>query len=300
MYPLIAWPVQSKEKVTKEQTLFCGLQAGTFQTDDEAAQAIYGTDAKNKRYIALKAKVKQKMMNHLFFLDFEKAGSHPANASEQECLKLYHFAKVLRKKGCLEYAEKIATKLVELATKAGFNPFVLSGLEELQYIYVQQHQPFWYRKTMDQLQHYRQLISYEQEANDLYLDVKLRLNQSVKQRQALLPEAAAAVERLHQLWQLTQSFNVFEQYYILQFWYLELTNNFEAVIQLADEAEGFCREGIVYEQCFDHHFNQYVKLHAYLRTKPGCSTPRRTWKPSMHRIGTGFLSWKITCYWPCT
>ena len=112
MYPLIVWPGPSKDTVTKERMLFSGLQAGTFQTDDQAAQAIYGTDAKNKRYIALKAKVKQKMMNHLFFLDFERAGTHPANAPEHECLKLLHFTKVLRKKASFELAQRSATKLL--------------------------------------------------------------------------------------------------------------------------------------------------------------------------------------------
>ena len=222
MYPLIAWPFQSKEKVTKEQTLFCGLQAGTFQTDDQAAQSIYGTDAKNKRYIALKAKVKQKMMNHLFFLDFERAGTHPANRPEHECLKLLHFTKVLRKKASLELAQRSASRLVDSATKAGFNPFVLSGLEELQFIYAQQHKPLLYQKNLEKLQHYQQLIQYEQEANHLYLGMELRLNQSIKQRQASVPGVVAAVERLKEIWQLTQSFNVFEQYYKLRLIYLEL------------------------------------------------------------------------------
>ena len=97
--------------------------------------------------------------------------------------------------------------------------------------------------------------------------MKLRLNQSVKQRQALVPEVIAAVERLQELWQLTQSFGVFEQYYILRLWYLELVNNFEAIIQLTDEAVEFCGKGLVNEQCFDHRFNRYTKVYAYLRTK---------------------------------
>jgi len=218
-------------------------------------------------YLMLKARLKQKMLNYLFFVDFQKAGSHPANAPEQECLKLFHFTKVLRKKGSLEFAEKLATKLVELATKAGFNPFVLSGLEELQYIYAQQQQPVLYRKTTEKVHQYRQLLQYEQEANDLYLGLKVRLNQSVKQRQALVSEAAATVERLQGLWQLTQSFNVFEQYYKLRLWYLELINNFEEIIQLTDEADGFCQEGIIYEPCFDYRYNQYMRVRAYLRTK---------------------------------
>ena len=58
----------------------------------------------------------------------------------------------------MEYAEKLASKLVELATKAGLNPLVLSGLEELQYIYVQLHKPTLYEKNQEQLRHYRRLI----------------------------------------------------------------------------------------------------------------------------------------------
>jgi hypothetical protein len=137
----------------------------------------------------------------------------------------------------------------------------------LQYIYVQLHKPALYEKNLEQLQHYRQLIQYEQEANDLYLGMKLRLNQSVKQRQALVPGVVSVLERLQQLWQFTQSFNVFEHYYRLRLWYLQLINNFEAVIHLTDEADGFCREGLIYEQCFDHRFNRYMKVYAYLRTK---------------------------------
>jgi len=262
-HPLISL----KSKPGKELTYLKGIIEGTFENDEQAAEAIYATQPNDYRYVMLKARLKRRLMNNLFFVDFEKVGSHPANAPEQECLKLYHFAKVLRKKGCLELAEKIVSKLVDLATKAGFNSFVLSGLEELQYIYVQQHQPLPYRKTMEKLHRYRQLLPYEREANDLYLGIKLCLNDSTKQRQTLVPEAAAAVERLHQLWQLTQSFNVFEQYYKLRFSYLELINNFEEVIQFTDEADGLCREGIIYEPCFDHRFNRYAKVRAYLRTK---------------------------------
>jgi hypothetical protein len=82
-----------------------------------------------------------------------------------------------------------------------------------------------------------------------------------------VPGVVAAVERLKELWQLTRSFNVFEQYYKLRLIYLELINNFNEVIQLTDEADGFCREGLIYEQCFDHRFNRYMKVYAYLRTK---------------------------------
>jgi hypothetical protein len=262
-YPLASL----KSKPGKELTYLKGIVEGTFEDDEQAAKAIYGTGSSDHRYLTLKMRLKRKMLNNLFFVDFEKPGNHPAAAPDQECLRLLHLAKVLRKKGNFEYAEKLSTKLVEQATKAGFNPFVLSGLEELQYIYVQQHKPLLYQKNLEKLMHYRQLVRREQEANDLYLDMKLRLNQSVKQRQALVPEVMAAVERMYELWQFTQSFGVFEQYYKLHLWYLQLVNNFEAVIHLTDEAVEFCGKGLVNEHCFDHRLNKYMKVYAYLRTK---------------------------------
>jgi len=259
--------ISLKSKPGKRLTYIKGIIEGTFENDEQAAAAIYASHPGDQRYVTLKKSVKQRMLNNLFFVDFGKAGNHPANAPEQECLRLFHLTKVLRAKGCLEYAEKLASKLVELATKAGFNPFVLLGLEELQYVYVQQHKPLLYEKTIEKICRYRQLVQYEQEAGDLHWRLKIRLNQSIKQRQALLPEVASAVERLKEIWHFTQSFNVFEYYYILRLKYLELINNFEEVIQLTDEVEGFCREGLIYEQCFDHRYNQYIKVYAYLRTK---------------------------------
>jgi hypothetical protein len=259
--------ISLKSKPGKELTYLKGIIEGTFENDEQAAVAIYGTSASDFRYLTLKKRLKRKLLNNLFFVDFTKLGNHPASAPELECLRLFHIIKVLSKKGCMEYAEKLASKLVDLATKAGFNSFVLSALEELQHIYVQLHKPLLYQKNLEKLQRYWQLLQYEREANNLYLGMKLRLNQSVKHRQSLLPEVASAVERLRELWQLTQSFNVFEHYYILRIWHLELVNNFEEIIQLTDEAEGLRREGIIYEQCFDHRYNRFIKVYACLRTK---------------------------------
>jgi hypothetical protein len=266
MYPLMAWPVAPPDPATKEQRLFCGIQAGSFQTDDQAAEAIYGTDAKNKRYVALKAKVKRKMMHHLFFLTFEKAGTRPGNALEQECMKLLFFAKMLRKKGSLEFAGKTAARLVGVADKSGFNALVLEGLEELQLIYVQQHEPSHYQKIVEKLAHYRTLVNQEREANDLYLGIKLCLKHSAKQRPALLPQLELTINRLEGFWQRTQSFVIYEQWYKLRLWYLELTNDFEQIIQLTDQAPDLCQEEEAYKTRFDHRFNKHMKVYAYLRT----------------------------------
>ena len=139
--------ISLKGKPGKRLDFLKGIIEGTYENDEQAAAAIYGTPPGDQRYVTLKKSVKQKMLNNLFFVDFKKPGNHPANALEQECLKVFHLTKLLRAKGCLEYTEKLASKLVDLATKAGFNPFVLSGLEELQYVYLQQYKPMLYQKN---------------------------------------------------------------------------------------------------------------------------------------------------------
>jgi len=253
-------------KPGKELTFLQGLMKGKFETDEQAAATLYPNEPDSRAYGMLKNRVKRKLMNHLFFLDLEKAGTRPGNALEQECMKLLFFAKMLRKRGSLEFAGRLASRLVDVAGKSGFNALVLEGLEELQFIYVEQHEPSNYQETVEKLAHYRTLVNQEREANGLYLNIKLRLNHSTKQRQALLPQLEVTINRLEGLWQGTQSFTIYEQWYKLRLWHLEMTNDFEQVIQFTNQAFALCQEEEAYKTRFDHRFNKYMKVYAYLRT----------------------------------
>lgn len=59
---------------------------------------------------------------------------------------------------------------------------------------------------------YRTLVNQAREANDLYLDIKFCFRNSAKQRQAYLPQMEVTINRLEQLWQLTQAFAIYEQW----------------------------------------------------------------------------------------
>lgn len=52
--------------------LFKGIADGVFNSDEEAALQLYQTSAKNKKYLMLKSRLKERLINTLFFLNHKK------------------------------------------------------------------------------------------------------------------------------------------------------------------------------------------------------------------------------------
>jgi len=54
----------------KESTLFDNIGKGNYCSDEEAAADLYGQATPGKSYAMLKTRLYDKLLNHLFFLDF--------------------------------------------------------------------------------------------------------------------------------------------------------------------------------------------------------------------------------------
>src|SRR5688572_7943637 len=79
----------------KEGELFLKIKQGETNTDIEAAAAMYNSEPDDPRMKMLKSRLRRKLFNHLFFLDFTDPKIKPANRYEIECLNNLHHARVL-------------------------------------------------------------------------------------------------------------------------------------------------------------------------------------------------------------
>jgi hypothetical protein len=68
-YPLLELK-SINENSSKENVFFRYIKKGIVNTDDDASKLIYGTKSDDDRFRMLKSRLKQKLLNHLFFLDF--------------------------------------------------------------------------------------------------------------------------------------------------------------------------------------------------------------------------------------
>lgn len=100
----------SRNKSSNYFKLFDGIHTRKYQSDLDAAKDIYQCDPSEKKYLILKTRLKQKLLNTLFFLDFEDDDNVPEYKSAlYECNKTLYCAKVLLMNG----SKKIAIPAVE-------------------------------------------------------------------------------------------------------------------------------------------------------------------------------------------
>ncbi|MDZ7607221.1 MAG: hypothetical protein U5K79_16935 [Cyclobacteriaceae bacterium] len=66
-YPLLDLK-SVNDNSTKENIFFHHVKRKQFKNDAEAASELYGSKSDDDRYRMLKSRLKQKLLNHLFFL----------------------------------------------------------------------------------------------------------------------------------------------------------------------------------------------------------------------------------------
>lgn len=259
--------INHDENPSKEQQLFNGIQKGLFASDDEAALGMYETDSTDQRYRMLKSRLRYKLYNLLYFVDFNDSKVNIGFPYEQECHSYIFRAKVLFKEGEYELAEKHVNKALSISREAEFTELTLSGLRILRIIYAELCRPNHLRKTVGRIKKYEELARLEEEADNIFYMKKMQLRKSVHSRKVHLDSTLKAVQSLRVLWDKTKSYNIFEKYYRLKISSSELLGEFEEILDITGEAEKLVTQGAVNPLRFDVRYNVYIKTYAYLRAK---------------------------------
>jgi len=114
----------------KETALFENILQGKYGSDEQAAADLYGPAASGgKGYAMLKARLYEKLLNGVFFLDLNDAGFVPYAAKEQESLTLLHQGKLLINSGNKDLAEEPLKKAFAIARQLGFTSVCVDCLE---------------------------------------------------------------------------------------------------------------------------------------------------------------------------
>jgi hypothetical protein len=92
----------NEKKLSKEMELFFGIQKGLYANDEQAAAQMYDSTPDDAKYKMLKSRLRKKLLNHLFFLDFSGSRFKISHKYEQECLNLLHQSRMLIAKQTFE------------------------------------------------------------------------------------------------------------------------------------------------------------------------------------------------------
>lgn len=235
-YPLLELK-SINEHSSKENIFFRHIKKSVIHSDDDASQLIYGTKSDDDRFRMLKSRLKQKLLNHMFFLDFTDNNQKVSNQYEQECIQQLHQAKMLLFTGEHKIAKSLVMKALTTAERCEFTKYILSSLEDLVKIYSDNCQPHLFDDVIKRLKTIRDLYKKEEEAKEQYYYIKMMVVKSVNSRKKNLENAQKSIESIEVLFNETKSFNIFEYLYQVMLLHKEITGDFKGIISLLTEIE---------------------------------------------------------------
>lgn len=84
---------------SKSEMLYEGILRDSFDSDDEAAEAIFGSFSKDPKYKKLRAKFFRQLVNTIFFIDFNESMFTEQSRAISNCYKDFAAAQLLQGRG---------------------------------------------------------------------------------------------------------------------------------------------------------------------------------------------------------
>jgi hypothetical protein len=253
----------------KESQLATLLAADVNTTALGAVKQLYGknSEANKTAFLRLRVRVQDKLLNHLFFLDHSDARLFVARRYELECLDLLHKVTILYLEGEYVLSERLLRRCLRAAEKGEFTSYAEQACQRLCTLYAAQRQQYKYTTTVKKLAKLRQILVYEQEAEQLAMQVSLSMTRPVAVRRALQPKMKVHLEKAEQLHQKANTFTTFLALYRLRLVQAGLTSSYSEIIRYTTAATRLLQQGKLNERRFDQRFNQFMSMYAHLRDR---------------------------------
>ncbi|MCS6820328.1 MAG: hypothetical protein NZ551_00495 [Microscillaceae bacterium] len=229
----------SRNKASNYFKLFDGIHSGKYRKDEDAAKDLYACKPHEKKYLILKTRLKQKLMNMLFFIDIEHIRDMPAYKKVLlECNRAIYSAKTLYLNNAFKSAIPILEKTVKMAQDYGLSQVELEAANMLKSYYFK-------KKCYKEYEHFKALaceaedrLICEHKAEKYYQETimvyqRVAANKPIAQKMATtyLEELANYLEK----YPTNHKIRTF--YYKFQIFYYQSSNNYPRLLEVLTERE---------------------------------------------------------------
>ena len=228
-----------KRKGNLYYRFYRGIKDGTFRTDEDAAMALFETEASDKKYLMLKSRVKVRLLNTLFFLD--NANSRYEQAV-YKCNRNLMTAKFLLLNGARTTAESMLRSTLHEANKFELTEISLNCLLSLRY-------GASIRGNITEFDYYRKEFSdcealYQDEckAEEYYQVITIPFSRSNSNRPELAQKAMLYVEEIEQKRKHHTSFRLEMSLFRLKTMAGQICGDHDYVLRACDENEAYIRK----------------------------------------------------------
>jgi hypothetical protein len=256
-------------RLGKEERLMQEIAVNPDITALQLTKLLYGANSVSNQAAMrqLRARVQDKLLNHLFFLDHSDPRMIVSRRYEVECLNLLHKATILLLEGEYSLSERLLRRCMRAAALGDFTAYGEQAAQQLQFVYAYQRQQSKYDKLVQELVTLRQTLSYEHEAEHIFLSVQLGIEEAVARRQQVLVQLPGYLARLEELYRLAPTFGTFHALYRVRLANAGLVGHYQDIIRETEQATARVEKGEINARRFDQRFNHFMNVYAHLRAR---------------------------------
>lgn len=185
-----------KKEVSKDNLLFEAIVNGKYLTDEDAAKGMFNTDPGNRNYRNTKGKLKQKLLNHLYFLDYEKETYTHYQRTEYECLHTLHQCKILIEENVSDLAVRRLPQLIKTAKEFEFIDIAIDGLVLLRNEFAKEGKSTTFHELNEEISHLKLFRDAIMECEELYFEALVYINKSASSQSKVIDKIPSYIQTI--------------------------------------------------------------------------------------------------------
>jgi hypothetical protein len=185
-----------KNETSKDNLLYEGITNNKFLTDESASKEVFGTDPGNRNYRNAKGKLKNKLFNHLYFLDYEKDSYTNYQKTEYDALHTLHQCHVLITEKASDIAIRLLPHLIKTAKDYELSTIAVEAMGLLKNEQAKKGKLTPYREVDNELKKYRKYHEARLKCEDIYYDYLVQINKSVSAQNRIIHRIPKAIEAI--------------------------------------------------------------------------------------------------------
>lgn len=229
-----------KHKESKLNEFYYLLSEGAFATDEDAAAHFYPEQQGGSNYRKLKAALKHRMLNSIFFIDIKKSHYTDRQSAYYECYKDWAAVNILLAKNAYKSCLELSRKILRYAEKYEFTELSRDICKMLRLHYgAQVGDTKQYRIYRGQYERYEELCRWENVAERYYTDIMIEFVNSKERKEHMAQQVDEALQELEVYCRESESYRLNMYYYLIKLIRRSMDNEFEEVFNAGTEMAEF-------------------------------------------------------------
>ncbi len=293
----------SRNKSSNYFKLFDGIHSEKYRSDADAARDIYACDSSEKKYLILKTRLKQKLLNTLFFLDFEDENTPQYKSVLYECNKALYCAKVLLMNGSKKIAVPAIEKTLKRAQEFRLTDIELECAKILRSHYSTSNQYKEFLQYKELADHIEQRQHSENLSDRFYQELVAMYAKSKSNRPKVRRLAEKYYKSLQEDFKKYESTKLSLNYFKIKTMAHQFSDDYTSAIEVTEQAETYVKNNPKFHPSSRLEDLAIQKMNFYLHLKnfeAGDAYAKKRISILKKAVQTGTVSRNITCCFLCT